>query len=179
MYNKIKSVWTKEKIKSECISIAYDYDLYDLFYTPCSRGGIYHQSICDVIKQQVYNYCSAAELKAQIADKCDAIYDEELDIIIPKSIPTKEYKNICNVYSTSYSLKKKHNRKMFSHFCGCTGIYVPIFSLFNNNYMLLEMSSHTFIASITALLNPHSFLCIPADRLHWLGRLPPCHRYFP
>ena len=98
MYNKIKSIWTNEKIKSECISIAYNNDLFELFYTPSSRGGIYHQSICDVIKQQAYNYCSSAELKAQIADKCDAIYDEELDIIIPKSIPAKEYENICLVY---------------------------------------------------------------------------------
>ena len=98
MYNKIKSIWTNEKIKSECVSIAYDYDLFDLFYTPCSRGGIYHKSICDVIKRQAYEYCPLTQLKAQIADKCDAIYDEELDIIIPKSIPAKEYKNICNVY---------------------------------------------------------------------------------
>lgn len=100
MHNKIKSIWTKEKIKSECISIAYDYDLFDLFNTPHSRGGVFSQSICDVIKRQAYEYCPPTQLKAQIADKCDAIYNEEFDIIIPKSIPEKYYESI---YYTYYS----------------------------------------------------------------------------
>lgn len=95
MYNKIRSVWNEEKIKSECISIAYDYDLYDLFYTRCTR---HRRTICDVIKQQAYEYCPPTQLKTQIADECDAIYDKELDFIIPKSIPEKDYKDIYDTY---------------------------------------------------------------------------------
>ena len=49
---------------------------------------------------------------------------------------------------------------------------MPIFSLFNNNYMLLEMSSHTFIASITALLNPHSSRVRTASIVVPAGELP-------
>lgn len=98
MFNRIKSVWNIEEIKSECISIAYDYDIFELFYTPCSRGGIYSQTICDVIKRNAYEYCPLTQLKTQIANKCDAIYDSELDMIIPKSIPANEYEDICNTY---------------------------------------------------------------------------------
>ena len=75
MHNKIKSIWTKEKIKSECISIAYNNDLFELFNTPHSRGGVYRMDICDFIKQNGYKYCPQTELKEQIADKCDAIYN--------------------------------------------------------------------------------------------------------
>lgn len=98
MHNKIKSIWTKEKIKSECISIAYNNDVFELFCTPHSRGGVYRMDICDFIKQNGYKYCPQTELKAQIADKCDAIYNEEFDIIIPKSIPEKYYESIYYAY---------------------------------------------------------------------------------